>query len=159
MVERGRRQRNGGPWGLSDVKRRRADGQKEVWSWKSMTLDMVWFSMETRADCDGGGEGRARMGRGKGHWNRDDPISRPYRQVKSYTHIQPLLNVKTPSSYTCVCAQPHQITSVTCTLTCLSPGTAGLCSVTVLICLCLGQRISLGKWLSPGLQARPLLGV
>lgn len=39
-----------------------------------MTLDMVWFSMETRADCDGGGEGRARMGRGKGHWTEMTPF-------------------------------------------------------------------------------------
>lgn len=68
MVGRGRRQRDGGPWGLSDVRKRQADWQKEGWSWESVTLDMVWLSMVTRADCDGVGEGRTRMGRGKGHW-------------------------------------------------------------------------------------------
>lgn len=39
------------------LRRRRADGQKEGWSWESVTLDMVWLSMVTRADCDGGGGG------------------------------------------------------------------------------------------------------
>lgn len=59
-----------------------------------------------------------------------------------------------------VCTQPHQTMPVACPITCRSPGTAWLCSVTVVcLCLCLGRPVNLGQWWLPGLQARPLPSV